>query len=187
MWYPTLEREKSDDQRFLDRVSEIVAGVATLHPSPYVRIHKIDNWFDHKWLEFSGVVMTQVGYWNKHLTVPPFHPNRIAKRWQFVRTEQTGEYELSENSPDIHYAGPSGNNLHRMVQQIAPLTSVFWLSGNSALSGRASLMAYVPIENDWWPWFVSFSRESNWEIIRRKQIHDYEIRRLLDAAAPAKR
>lgn len=37
-------------------------------------------------------------------------------------------------------------------------------------------MSYIPVEDDYWTWFLAFELRSEWEIARRKNIHEYEVR-----------
>jgi hypothetical protein len=44
----------TDDNEFIDALNSIIAGVLrSLTPDAVWVVH-VDNWFDHKWLRFSG-------------------------------------------------------------------------------------------------------------------------------------
>jgi hypothetical protein len=88
----------TDDSDFLGLLGSLVGGlVARLNPEEVWIVH-IDNWFDHKWLEFSGtgtvpsklprmfktlgippdmLASDKVAFYKKKVTFPPFTPNRI--------------------------------------------------------------------------------------------------------------
>jgi hypothetical protein len=177
-----LNPDPDDDPNFVELVSRLIGGAAAVHQPGDVRIYKIDNWFDHKWLRFSGKVIGAVGIWASDLTIPPFVFNRVVRRWHYLRGEFGTDYRLLGPGPDIHHRGWSARNLQRRVRQIAPTSALFWFSGNTSETGRGSLMAYIPVEQDHWPWFLAFARAAAWKIIRRKNIHPYEVRLFQEAA-----
>ena len=177
-----LDPAPDDDPGFLELVSRLLTGAVLIHQPPEIQIYKIDNWFDHKWLGFSGKVIGAVGIWAKALTLPPFVSNRIVGRWHYQREEVGEGYRLMGTGPDLHHRGSSARNLQRRVRQIAPTTALSWYSGNTSATGRASLMAYIPVDDEHWSWFLAFVRDSQWKIVRRKSIHEYEIRSFEEAA-----
>lgn len=173
-----------DDRGFVELVSGLIAGAMATHRSIDVLIYKIDNWFDHKWLGFSGKTLGALGVWSRPLTLPPFVSNRIIGEWHYRRHEVGDGYRELGPSPGIHHRGWSARNLHRQVERIVPDSALFWFSGNTAAMGRGSLMAYVPVDDqEHWPWFVALARDGEWRIARRKGIHIYEIRLFQDAAS----
>ena len=171
-----LSADDTDDPAFVSFIARLITGVVLTHRPPEVRIFKIDNWFDHKWLCFSGKILGAVGVWQKHLTVPPFAANRIVDQWKYVREEASGRYQLVGPGPNIHYQGPSAVNLQRSIGALVPSAALFWYSGNTKAGGRGSLMGYIPVEEDLWPWFLAFARAAEWRIAQRKNIHEYEAR-----------
>lgn len=170
-----LTADPTDDREFVDLVSQIIAGAVITHRPAEVRIFKIDHWFDHKWLEFSGKTLGAVGHWHNPLTLPPFVANRIVNQWHYERDETCGTYRLMGSGSNIHYRGRAEENRRRFVTRIAPNSALFWFSGNTEETGRGSLMGYIPIDEDLWPWFLAFVREDGWRIARRKSIHEYEV------------
>ena len=36
---------------------------------------------------------------------------------------------------------------------MGPAAALFWFSGDTQAMGRGSLMAYIPVEAEHWPWF----------------------------------
>ena len=63
-------------------------------------IIQIDNWFDQKWLGFSGYGLATSGIpldrfdtvkvevYGDKLTFSPFTPNRVLGQWSYVRSER---------------------------------------------------------------------------------------------------
>jgi hypothetical protein len=173
--------DQADDLRFIRLAAQLVVGSVVRHPALEVRIFKIDHWFDYKWLRFSGKTLGALGVWKKPLTIPPFVANRIIDERYFIRRELSAGYETNEAIGDIHHRGWSAENLRREVRQIAPGTALFWYSGDTMATGRGGLMAYIPVDDDYWPWFLAFVRDGDWKIARRNGIHEYEVRLFREA------
>ena len=165
-----------DDPRFIDLVARIITGAVVMHGPPEARVFKIDHWFDHKWLAFSGKTLGALGVWSKRLTVPPFVANRIIDQWLYLRDKTGASYRCAGPGPNIHHCGPAAENLCRRVEQVAPASALFWFSGDTAATGRGSLMGYIPVERDYWSWFLAFTRDDAWRVVQRKKIHDNEVR-----------
>ena len=45
---------ETDDPGFVEVLNSVVQGLVSQHQPETVWIIQIDNWFDHKWLMFSG-------------------------------------------------------------------------------------------------------------------------------------
>lgn len=178
-----LTAASDDDPEFVALVSRLITGTAVTHHVAELLTYKIDNWFDHKWLGFSGKVLGALGVWSRPLTLPPFVSNRVVDGWSFQRDEVGGAYRQIDSPPDVHHRGWSAENRKRGVARIVPDSALFWFSGNTAITGRGSLMAYVPVnDQEHWPWFVAIVRDGEWRIQRRKGIHPSEIRSFEAAA-----
>lgn len=180
------EPANDDDPKFLAYVDQLIAGALAVHSPEDVRVFKIDNWFDHKWLGFSGKVLGMIGVWQKAPTLPPFVANRIVHQWHF-RRDDDGCYQPLGSGPDIHHRGWSCVNLQRRVQLVVPSSALFWYSGNTLATGRGSLMGYIPVEELCWRWFLSLIRDGSWKAARRKNIHAYEVRLFEEAVERAPR
>ena len=171
-----LNPGSDDDAHFIRLIDELISGAVVVHQPTEVLVFKIDHWFGHKWLGFSGKVVGAVGSWRKQLTIPPFVANRIVDQQRFVRNGALWSYEISGQAADVHYKGPSATNLRRTVKQVVPDAALFWYSGDTLATQRGSLMGYIPVEHDHWPWFLAFNRAADWRVARRKGIHEYEVR-----------
>ena len=99
----------TDDSDFLVLLTSLTRGlIARFNPDQVWIIH-IDNWFDHKWLKFSGLgavpsklprmfetpgvpvdslASMKVPFHQEKLTFPPFTPNRILAQWSYARTDK---------------------------------------------------------------------------------------------------
>lgn len=166
-----------DDREFMQFVSRLIAGAVARHRPSDLLIYRINNWFDHKWLGFSGRAVGALGIWCRRLTIPPFVSNRVIRGWHYQRDEVGDNYSEIGSPPDVHHRGSSAANLTRGIEKVVPNTALFWFSGNTAKTGRGSLMAYIPVpDQELWPWYLAFVRDGDWKIDRRKGIHPYEIR-----------
>ncbi len=170
-----LNIDPDDDPQFTDLAFRLIAGATRVHAPADVRVVKIDNWFGHAWLGFSGKALGQLGVWKESLTIPPFVANRVVRQWHFERDYEQGGYHLEGPGRNVHYQGPSRENLYRRVRHLVPSSALFWFSGNTLATGRGSLMGYIPLDQDHWGWFLSFGREHGWRAIRGKNIDDQDV------------
>ena len=52
---PLIPNVPADDPQFIELVSRAVAGELDAKTVHGLFVIRIDNWFDHKWLNFSGI------------------------------------------------------------------------------------------------------------------------------------
>jgi hypothetical protein len=60
----------NDASEFLALVTRAVSGELEAEPVQEVFMIRIDNWFDHKWLNFSGIGRVPFG-WNTGMSYNP--------------------------------------------------------------------------------------------------------------------
>ena len=89
----------------------IIKGVIKLLSPEDLYFVFIDNWFDSKWLQFSGKILGAAGYW-KGDTVPPFNQNRITGGSHLKLKD--GVYHFIDDNVPIHYNWSSSDNLERV-------------------------------------------------------------------------
>jgi len=135
----TVRHKKFDQIRFL-----IMSGFIAKNSPLDCYIFEIDNWFDSKWLKFSGKILGAVGIWISDTTIPPFNPNRITRWAQFSKTGRNGEeFYKKKSSPDqIHIYQPSGENLNRKISQFTRDGMFIWYSGNAEDNAFGSILIY---------------------------------------------
>jgi hypothetical protein len=180
---PHTVLEPQDDPAFLVVVDRIVAGLACRDEPDEVYLVHIDNWFDHKWLKYSGygVVAFPGGYpWfpvakkehhQTQLTFPPFTPNRVVAQYLFGRVADR-RYEEQAPRRLIHRRERqrSSRNLHRRVVDFCQSGLSVWYSSGSAASRRGSLLVYSVREGAVAAWYASFSERQGWRVDRVKGI-----------------
>src|SRR5262245_18520105 len=145
----------TDDPQFVEMVQRIIAQLVTKTFPAKIFVMKTDNWFDHKWLNFSGIGSVRFDDFRLEIdtaldefsqdktTFPPFNPNRIIGEWYFLRTTQ-GDYLPSLDSPYVHERklAPIAHNLHKRVTDFADSAVFVWLSSNTKSNQRGSIMVY---------------------------------------------
>src|ERR1044071_4931903 len=97
-------------------VNRAVSGELEAMPAGEVFMIRIDNWFDLKWLDFSGRGRVAFGQYTgmpddpdtaldefrqSNKTFPPFSPNRVIQERCLIQQEN-GSYSLDPNAPLIH-------------------------------------------------------------------------------------
>jgi len=168
---------ESDDRQFVDAITNVIAATLNNHRPDDVQIFRIDNWFGHHWLGFSGKVLGALGIRANRLTMPPFVANRITDQFGFQLDPKTDSYASVLPDRALHFAGPSAENLRRTIAKIAPNTGLFWYSGTTLTTNHGSLMGYIPTadETEMWTWYLSFVRKGDWVVTRRINIPPYEM------------
>jgi hypothetical protein len=187
----------TDDSDFLGLLSSLVGGlVARLNPEEVWIVH-IDNWFDHKWLEFSGngsvasgippillgrpdaLSSVKFSFYQEKLTFPPFTPNRILGQWSYVLTldgyTEVPLPSLPHNTRSQH----SSSNIHRRIESHADSACFIWYSSNTLKNGRGSIMVYEIESERTGCWFASFRRHNKWELTLTKGVSRSEIQKLI--------
>ncbi len=175
-----LQATSNDDASFVRLVSLIVDSLVLQSAPDILAIIAVDNWFDHKWLNFSGKVLGALGVWKHPLTIPPFHPNRI-KVQTVYRLSQQKEYEQIE-APPLHILQSSSANLNRKLIHASDSGVFVWWSGNTGANAKGSFMAYIQTETDATSWYVSFDRRDRWTINKTKNISVEAVQVLLRSA-----
>ena len=98
----------TDDNDFVGLLNALLNALVTQQETEQLWVIQIDNWFDHKWLRYSGsgtvnasklfppdwtssfmdrFASVKEQFWRDKLTFPPFAPERVAAQWSFLHTE----------------------------------------------------------------------------------------------------
>ena len=175
----------NDDPQFVGVVSRVVRGELETEPVGEVFVIRIDNWFDRKWLNFSGrgrVPFTWGGDWYRvdtaldefhqiKKTFPPFVPNRVIEELCFIR-ENDGSYSLNPNGPFVHsqVRSRSCRNLHRRVTAFSGSALFAWFSSQTRVNGRGSLMVYRAQGSRVTSWYASLAGGPAWRLLRVENV-----------------
>ena len=172
---------ETDDPAFIEKLTALILVYTASHIPEQVWIIHIDNWFDHKWLRFSGTVAVPMGVplqrygsvkfgvWRDKLTFPPFNPNRVISQSSYVRRDNDYVEVALPQLPHDTQRQRSESNLDRRIANLNGLGCFVWYSGNTVANGRGSIMLYDVKSNEAECWFAAFKRdECSWKISATK-------------------
>lgn len=147
-----------------------------------IYLTRIKNWFDHKWLGYSGRAVVGppedawIGLdgclrptWSEALTFPPFNPARILRQRYICWT--TKSFYQEQPVIDLvhsHRSAHSASNLRRFTQEHAPSAAFFWYSSNTAANGQGSLLVHEAKDGHASGWYASFQRRDGWKLAQTK-------------------
>jgi hypothetical protein len=172
----TIPSGLNDDNGFIEMLNSMLGKLIVQSATERLWIIQIDNWFDHKWLGFSGngVVDFQFPefmhrfdvaldeFYQDHVTFPPFTPNRVLRQWSFQRSGQNLIEVPLVKLPHATDRRPSSSNLHRRIAKFDANSLFVWFSGNTLKNGRGSVMVYDMRSSQPTRWFVGFVRKAAW-------------------------
>ncbi|WP_028582162.1 hypothetical protein [Desulfogranum japonicum] len=189
-----IRKDNTDDPQFIEFANNVLSNLVNHYYPNEIYIVRIDNWFDHKWLKFSGVGVVEfpergVGlprdghafienakkeFHQEKVTFPPFSPKRILSQ-QYFKNERA---KLKNN---IHssYRRSSHLNIQNRVESFSKSGVFIWVSSNSIKNSKGSLMVYIAQEDSILPWYASFSKGDFWKVNRVKGISNKEIEYLI--------
>ncbi|XWN38470.1 MAG: hypothetical protein ROO71_05900 [Balneola sp.] len=145
----TIKRQPDDNDQFISRVEVLIEKfILDKKPNSFYLI-KIDNWFDKKWLKFTGKLLGAFGVSTNDLRIPPFVPNRVAYEKFYSKNLETELYEISKTNRKIHIVQNSESNFNRKIRTLIPETAFVWYSGNSKNNKRGTVMIYLPIDDEY--------------------------------------
>jgi hypothetical protein len=188
----------TDDNDFIDLLNSLLNGLLDQQAPEQIWVIQIDNWFDHKWLRYSGngsvvsrfpadwsssfmdrFASVKAEFWQDKLTFPPFAPDRVVGQWSFLHSSQ-GYVETP--LPRLPHSGSrrrSYSNLHRRVENFVNSASFIWYSGNTLKNGRGSVMVYNIEPPQLVCWFAAFRRHLEWTLERTKGVDKEQVSHLL--------
>jgi hypothetical protein len=173
----------TDDSDFLNLINALLRKLtASIEPKQLWVIH-IDNWFDHKWLKFSGngAVSSNIPlegfetvkkeFYQDRITFPPFAPNRVLGQRSYVRQDDAyREFpipKLPHNTARLH----TNLNLQRRIDMDQGSICFVWYSGNTLRNDKGSVMVYTIQRGLCDCWYAGFIRSQRWAVALTKGIH----------------
>jgi hypothetical protein len=181
----------NDDPGFIEALNSIVSELIADNAPEQLWIIQIDNWFDHKWLGFSGYGLiasnipldrydtVKAESYQEKVTFPPFAPNRVMRQFSFVRI---GDGYTESPLPALPHGDErkhSETNLRRRIQDFTRSGCFVWYSGNTVVNGRGSVMVYVVTVNHVECWFAAFNRQEEWKVQTTKGVTRDTVERWL--------
>jgi hypothetical protein len=191
-----IELGETDDPYFIMLVDSLVRGLVMREFPEGLWVIQIDNWFDHKWLRFSGNGTVDYQFpallnlydaahdefYQDKVTFPPFNPNRVMAQWSFARAGD--DYvEVPSSVPHRSKKQPSRANLQKRVQAFACSGCFIWYSANTVANGRGSVMVYNVTADQVKCWFAAFARRHEWKLHKTKGISREDVEELISASS----
>ncbi|MCP4461109.1 MAG: hypothetical protein GY816_24275 [Cytophagales bacterium] len=188
-----IETEEGDSEGFIELVNKLMAINIFQWRIDEIMNIRIKNWFDHKWLNYSGKAVVSYDFggmsefderdnsaledqWKEKITFPPFHPNRVLSE-QFFRKRQTDNKTFERI---IHKKQRSFENQQNRVIDRTNNGLYVWYSSNSELNQQGSLMMYRVDSEQVHSWYASFINRTNWELSKTKGIPKSELQLQLE-------
>ncbi|MEZ5014948.1 MAG: hypothetical protein R2794_11715 [Chitinophagales bacterium] len=171
-----LSRYDNDDPDFIFTIEIIIRYKVDKWKPRDLYITRIDNWFDDKWLRFSGKIFSGLSIWKlKDVTVPPFHPNRVVS-CDFYQLGNDS-YKKQELIKPLHIIQTSKENPNRKIADITDNGLFIWFSSNSKTNNIGTLMGYLGHDSECYTFYISLTGDKNWNVhktigISTKEIHD---------------
>ena len=191
---PQIQTGETDDGGFIRLVNSLLSGMIRSYKPDELWVIQIKNWFDHKWLRFSGIGKVEFrfpAFMNRDdgaldefsqekVTFPPFNPNRILAQYSYVRSgEEYSEVPLPR-LPHSWVRRPSEANLHRRIENFTGSAAFVWYSSNTVVNDRGSVMIYIVSNEQIDTWFAAFKRNGTWNLQFTKGVKREGIQKLLD-------
>jgi hypothetical protein len=185
----------TDDNDFVELFNSMLTRLLAELAPQKLWVIQIDNWFDHKWLRFSGngavasnipmdrLASVKVEFHQDKLTFPPFSPNRVLGQWSFVRSGDSYVEAPLLQMPHSTERRSSNLNLHRRAETADGSALFVWYSGNTLKNGRGSVMVYSISDSEPVCWFASFGRSEVWSVKQTKNVDREYVLSLLPSAA----
>lgn len=172
-----IKTQEDDAPDFIGIINEIMEKVISEYDIGEVVFVKIKNWFDHKWLNYSGksVVAFNGGLWrdsalesvwSEKITIPPFNPNRIIYS-KFFRIKDTGNRKIEKRVNKYQF---SSENIHNRVVNYTSDGLLIWFSSDTKFNQKGSLMIYRSQNNEVYTWYAMIENIKAWRITKSKGI-----------------
>ena len=173
-----LIKDSNDNHEFHINIKKLILDKINSFKPNEVYIVKIDNWFDQKWLNFSGTIMHEVSIWEKDdVTIPPFHPNRVLNVLHYKN--QNGILEKLTDNMKLHIYQMDSENLKRKISDICENGLFVWYSGKSEVNANGSIMIYSVKEKECFTYYISLTKNTNWKLNKTIGFDKKYINRIL--------
>jgi hypothetical protein len=184
--------EDSDDPGFVVLLDSLVSAVVASHKPTNVWLIRIDNWFDHKWLKFSGYGLVasdipldrwdtvKAEFHQEKITFPPFTPNRVISQCSYVRKGEAYCEAALQFLPHRTDRRHTSASLQKRVGDFANSAVFVWFSSNTVANGKGSVTVYCVMDQSAECWFAAFWREDcSWKLASTRGTSRSYVERLL--------
>lgn len=178
-----IKKLEGDSVDFIQILEELVNRLITRDDIAEIKLVKIKNWFDHKWLKYSGkgiVHFTETlhpdrialkSFWRDKITVPPFTPNRVISEIRYHR-KQTRNKMFEKGLHDWQRSTDNENNL---ITKQSDNGLFIWYSSGTEKNQQGSIMGYR-VDNDHVDtWYISVENKNGWIVTKTKGINKEEL------------
>ena len=173
-----LTRHDNDNPDFISNIEIIIRDKVSKWKPLDLYLTRIDNWFDDKWVKFSGTLMHELSIWQlQDITVPPFHPSRVDS-CDYYRLDN-GIYNKQTTDKTLHIIQASTDNFKRKIADFTDNGLFIWYSGNSKANNKGTLMGYLVRDNDCYTFYISLTGDKKWNVNRTKGIPTKEVEEIL--------
>lgn len=176
----TIKAENGDALEFIDIVNTLMKNFVFQHSIKEIVFVKIKNWFDHKWLNYSGKTVVDYDFgglkgftdaalnsvWRDKISIPPFNPNRVIYS-KFIIQVNTGNKKIKKA---IHRYRSSNANIHNRIEEYTSDGLVVWFSSNTETNGSGSIMMYRVQDDQVHTWYATVENKDGWKITKAKGI-----------------
>ena len=174
-----IKINEGDAVDFIFILNELINRLSVNEDIAEISVVRIKNWFDHKWLNYSGnavihftetvhpdqVVLSNV--WKEKITVPPFNPNRVLSELSF-HGKVTGNKVFDKS---LHGWRRSSNNQNNRIINKSDNGLFIWYSSETIKNQQGSIMTYRVYKNDVTTWYASFENKDGWRVTKAKGIN----------------
>ena len=182
-----IKIESGDAPAFIKSLNNLITSLIDKYQFDEIFIIQINNWFDHKWLNYSGksVVQFHGGHfiesaleneWREKVTIPPSNPNRIL-------SEKVFNLKTSDNKKTVkqlHSTKASNDNLHNRIVDYSKNGLFIWYSSDTEKNQKGSIMVYKVQNGNVGKFYISFENNKEWKVKQTKDIPTNEIIELLN-------
>ena len=177
---------EGDSSEFIIILNEIINRIIIRDDIAEISVVRIKNWFDHKWLNYSGkgvihykttthldeVALTN--FWKEKITVPPFNPNRVLSELSFHK-RATGNKVFDKA---LHRWQRSSENQNNRIQRKSANGLFIWYSSNTEENQQGSIMTYEVIGDNVDTWYANLVNSDGWKVMKTKGINIDELKDL---------
>ncbi len=202
-----IELEKGDDKVFMTGLNGMVARLITEFKPQDVYAFRINKWFDHEWLRYSGYgvvaypergagpmppgvpkyspVAAKEEQYQDHLTFPPFNPKQKGLMHYWSRYEN-GNYGGIDKPrwPPRAFKKPSNRNMQNRVASFTDSGLFVWFTSNTETNQKGSIMVYRVEDGRTEAWYASLSNNVGWKVDKVKGISKESVEDWFYSPAP---
>ena len=173
--------EDDDSNAFISLINYTIDNIIHEYDVKEIVYVKIENWFDHKWLNYSGNSVIKFDFgglealqrdaalqpeWREKISIPPFNPNRVVYS-KYYLTKATGNIKIKKS---INKYRSSNDNIHNRIENYISDGIAIWFSSNSKELQKGSLMIYRIQDNKVTTWYATIENNNGCKFSKAKGI-----------------